>query len=185
MNKKSCENKKIFCQSRRWLNPKRPPGLSLSQVVAAGLFFLLVFPSASVFASTSRTCNASKHAETRRWTDDQAIQCILGESRGEPFFGQVAVGEVLRRNPKVPFYGAATIKKAYGKYYALEHDLWIQIPDRIVAIATQAWSVSKTSNYSKGADHFEGDSFKRPYWTKGMILTAHIGSQQFFKEAKP
>ena len=54
-------------------------------------------------------------AETRRWTDDQAIQCILGESRGEPFFGQVAVGEVLRRKQKVPFYGAAKIKKAYGK----------------------------------------------------------------------
>jgi citrate lyase beta subunit len=49
--------------------------------------------------------------------------------------------------------------------------------------ATQAWRESKTSNYSQGATHFEGDRFNTPSWAKSMVKTAHIDHQIFYKEA--
>lgn len=147
------------------------------------LIFLLVFPSASAFASSARPSNASRTVEARRWTDDQAIQCILGESRGEIYYGQVAVAEVLRRRGgTLGFYGASSIREKDGHFYAIENGQAKLLPDKVVNKARKAWAESKTSDWSRGATHFEGDAFKRPYWSKGMILTAHIGSQQFFKE---
>lgn len=112
----------------------------------------------------------------------QAIKCILGESRGEPYEGQIAVAEVLRRNPKIPFYGAFKIKREInGKWYALEKDKWVKLSMKTVNNAYEAWKESEHSNYSRGATNFEGDSFKQPYWAKDMKAVAHIGNQTFYK----
>lgn len=117
------------------------------------IFFLIVFSSLQSFASV---------------TESQAIKVIMGEARGEPFEGQCAVGEVLRgRNSVKGFYGYTAKFKFTPKEYQT---------------ALKAWRLSATTNYTKGATHFEGDSFKRPYWISSMIETAHIGSQTFYKE---
>lgn len=98
--------------------------------------------------------------------EDQAIKCIMGEARGEPYEGQCAVGEVLRRR--------GNCSGMYGCFAKFN-------PDKVAEDkARKAWKESLHSDYSKGATHFEGDAFKRPYWTKRMKIVAHVGSQTFY-----
>ena len=101
-------------------------------------------------------------------TEAQAIKTIMGEARGEPYKGQVAVAEVLRRHGNtIGFYGYTARFKA---------------SKREIETARKAWMESAKSNYSNGANHFEGDCFKRPRWSEEMKVVAHIGKQTFFKE---
>jgi spore germination cell wall hydrolase CwlJ-like protein len=101
-------------------------------------------------------------------TEEQAIKTIMGEARGEPYKGQVAVAEVLRRrNSLVGFYG-------YRSNFTPTQ--------KEIDTARRAWKESIRSNYSMEATHFEGDRFKTPSWAKGMKEVAHIGHQRFFKE---
>ena len=103
-------------------------------------------------------------------TEAQAVQCIMGEARGEPYEGQVAVGEVLRKRGKLSgFYGCfANFKATQGEFKK----------------AQKAWRESSKTDYSNGATHFEGDSFKQPYWAKDMKVVAHIGRQTFYAKGK-
>ncbi len=101
--------------------------------------------------------------------DKTAIRCLVGEASGEGLKGMQAVGEVLRRR--------GTTKGFYGcnaSHIVLE-------PEWVIRYAKIAWERSKTSNITNGATHFEGNSFKRPYWAKDAIVTARIGNQTFYK----
>ena len=122
-------------------------------------------------------------AQAAPYTEEQALQCILGEARGEPYEGQVAVAEVLRRRGgTVGFYGAAAIRRQGNRYYATEKGKLVLLSRSTVDRARKAWKESERSDWSKSATHFEGDAFKKPYWSSNMKLVAHIGHQQFFRE---
>lgn len=103
-------------------------------------------------------------------TEAQGVRIVLGEARGEPFLGQVAVAEVARRrNSTKPFFGyTAKFKHTPEEYQT----------------ALRAWHLSASTNYSNNATHFEGDSFKRPRWIHSMNQTAHIGRQTFYREKR-
>ena len=113
--------------------------------------------------------------------EDQALRCILGEARNQPYKGMCAVGEVLRRSPKIPFYGASTIFYEDGSWFAVEKEKAVLIPPKLVEKARRAWAESVYSDYSKGATHFEGTDFPIPKWARKMEVTTTIGSQRFFK----
>ena len=98
---------------------------------------------------------------------EQAIRCVMGEARGEPYKGQVAVAEVLRRRGStIGMYGCS-----YTDWTEKE---WSK--------AELAWEESASTNYSKEATNFESTDFKKPYWSKDMDLVVTIGKHQFFRK---
>lgn len=119
------------------------------------LTLVIVFSSSLAFASV---------------TEAQAVKTILGESRGEPFEGQCAVGEVLRlRNSVKGFYGYT----AKFKFTPQEYQT-----------ALKAWRLSATTNYSNHATLFENiSSFGTPYWAKSAKKVAKIGRHTFYVES--
>jgi spore germination cell wall hydrolase CwlJ-like protein len=80
----------------------------------------------------------------------------------------VAVGEVLRRR--------ASIKGFAGCKYAET-----RIKPSVLRRARKAWRLSRFTNYSRGATHFDGAAFPRPKWSKKMKKVAVIGNQIFWK----
>lgn len=94
--------------------------------------------------------------------------CIMGEARGEPYAGQVAVAEVLRRRGSTNgFYGC---KAKFSP------------TSRESSRAKNAWEESQKSNYSHGATHFESTDFKTPYWAGDMTVVARIGKHKFYRK---
>lgn len=101
------------------------------------------------------------------------VLCVIGEAEGEGYSGMLAVSEAIRnRGTLKGVYGcnAPRVRKhAYG--------------DKVLNTAIKAWKDSEgSSDITNGATHWEGTAFKTPYWAKGMILTATIGNQRFYKE---
>lgn len=104
--------------------------------------------------------------------DEVAVNCLVGEAASEGLKGMTAVGEVLRtRNSTHGFYGCK------AKHIATE-------PEWVFEVARKAWKDSASSNLTKGATHFEGMSFKTPYWAKEMKVVAVIGQQRFYRRIK-
>lgn len=99
--------------------------------------------------------------------EETAIRCIAGEARGESLKGQIAVAEVLRRRGSV-----SGIVGCRAKY---------QDSREIREKARKAWRRSKHTNFSRGADHFDGAAFPRPKWSKKMKKVAVVGNQIFWK----
>lgn len=106
------------------------------------------------------------------YADDQAIRAIVGEARGEPFVGQVAVGEAIRNR--------GTLKGVYGAY--------VDVPQITVhewSQARSAWRVSKTSNLTNGAIGWGNESdwhkFTRYKWFKNTVETVRIGRHRFYR----
>lgn len=101
--------------------------------------------------------------------EPQAIRILIGEASGEGERGMQAVAEVLRRRGSVRgFYGlnAAHVDKQ---------------PAWAWSMARRAWYKSAVSNITRGADHFEGTSFKTPKWAKNKTPVVIIGRQKFYK----
>jgi len=101
-------------------------------------------------------------------SDDLAIKAIMGEARGEGYKGMLAVACAIRNR--------GTLKGVYGvnaKFTEKEY-VWDQ--------ARKAWKESLIKDITNGADHWESDRFKEPYWAKDMIKTVKIGHHQFYKE---
>lgn len=109
--------------------------------------------------------------------EDKAIAVILTEAVGEPYRGQVAVAEVLRRRGSLK--GFCGLKRK-------DLDEWIKKQGtKAYRRAQRAWRQSSTTNYSNSATHFENvQSFGTPSWAKtGVIQTAIIGHHTFFRKA--
>lgn len=113
---------------------------------------------------------------------EQAMKCLLGEARGEGIEGMTAVGEVLRRSPRVPFYGAKNIRNKGERWYALEREKWVQLPNQLVEKAKEAWVISERSNITHGATNFESVDFNVPYWAKDMKEVARVKKHIFYKK---
>jgi len=124
----------------------------------------------------------AKKGECSEIETEQAMKCLLGEARSEGIEGMTAVGEVLRRSPKVPFYGAKNIRNKGERWYALEKGKWRQLPSQLVEKAKKAWIASENSNLTNGATNFESVDFEVPYWAKEMREVARVKKHIFYKK---
>ena len=102
-----------------------------------------------------------------------AVRAIMGEARGEPFIGKVALAEAIRNRGHLR--GVYGLKVPMSKLNKEPAWVW--------ADARRAWEESKKTNLTKGASFWENtDDFGMPYWSKGMVMTAKIGRHRFFRE---
>jgi len=118
------------------------------------------------------------------WADeipeDIAIQCILGEARGEyaehgyPAF--IAIADALRNR--------GTVVGVYGCKVDMGKERQFLANKGYYRAARQAWLESKTANVVKGASHWESTDFKTPYWAKDMVVTYQVGKHKFYREVK-
>ena len=107
------------------------------------------------------------------YTDEQAVRVIVGESANQGIKGMICVGEVIRHNTSLRgFYGL------HASHSAKEGvKTW--------AMAKKAWIMSKYTNYTRGANHFENiGAFGRPYWVRKCVLTFEYKDHKFYKEVK-
>jgi hypothetical protein len=104
------------------------------------------------------------------FTKEQAVQCIVGESAGESFWGKIAVAEGIRNRGK--------LKGVFGCTNPIVHNT----PEKIWDDANHAWLISRFTNLVNGADHWESIDFKTPWWAEDMIVTAQIGKHIFYKD---
>jgi hypothetical protein len=130
-------------------------------VCLLGALFLMV-----VFSRVS-------HADTISPTDE--IKAIIGEAEGEPQEGKEAVACAIHyRGNLAGVYGlhAPRVKK-----HLYSRQTW----DNAVLAVYMAQDQEYCEGLIHGAQYWEGTAFPMPYWTQGMIVTAHIGHQIFFK----
>ena len=106
------------------------------------------------------------------YTDQEAIKTIVGEASNQGYKGMVCVGEVIRHNSTLkPFYGFKAMNHRHEPVW-----VWKQ--------ATRAWYASKTSNLTRGANHFENiNAFGEPFWVKSCVLTFEYRDHKFYREA--
>lgn len=124
-----------------------------------------------------------------------ALMCLAlnayHEARGEPFDGQVAVGQVaLRRARMVPGRVCAEIYRP-GQFSwtdtrprgsALPHrsdPAWLRAQQ--AARVALLWSMGAPQpDYSGGATHYHA-AHVRPYWTRDAVLVAEAGAHRFWR----
>ena len=106
-------------------------------------------------------------------SDQDAIRIIVGEAGGQGLKGMICVGEVLRnRGSTKGFYGATRLNLS-------------KQPASAWKTAAKAWELSKHTNYTKGANHFENvRSFGVPRWAKDCIKTYEYRGHVFYKEIR-
>lgn len=102
--------------------------------------------------------------------ENVAVQCIMGEARGESYRGKIAVAEALRNR--------GTIKGVYGCRAKFKE------PDWVWKQAKKAWRASRKTNLVKGASNWESSDFKTPYWAKGAKITTKVGKHIFYRGVK-
>ena len=116
-----------------------------------------------------------------RVSDSQAVKCVLGEYESGTLEEMKATAEALfNRGTTKGVFGCKAVKESKGVFRRGDR----VIPKYAVKRAFKAVSEASTSNLVKGADHWESIDFKRPSWSKNMILTAKIGKHEYFKEVK-
>lgn len=105
---------------------------------------------------------------------EMAVKAIVGEAANQGLDGMTAVAEVIRRR--------GHLKGLYG----LKRDAFIlSQPSWVHVRARKAWQMSRQSNLSKGATHFENvKAFGKPKWAKAMIQTAIIKDHVFYRESR-
>lgn len=104
---------------------------------------------------------------------DKAVRILVGEASNQGFKGMVCVAEVLRHKGSTKgFYGLAAP-------HSTNEPKWVW------NMAKKAWLASKTTNYTKMADHFENiNAFGCPYWVKSCVLTFQYKDHKFYREVK-
>jgi hypothetical protein len=100
-------------------------------------------------------------------SDADGVRCVMGEARNQPYSCQVATAEALRNR--------GNTKGVYGCKAPVNE------PQRVWDKARRAWAESASTNLVKGAKHWESTDFKRPSWSKSMVVTATYGKHEFFK----
>lgn len=102
-------------------------------------------------------------------SEREAVRCIVGEAANQGLSGMRGVASVLRRRDSLQGF-CGTKAKHIDKQ-----------PAWVFEQARRAWRESATKDYANGATHFESTDFKRPDWSKGMTIVAHIGKHRFFR----
>jgi hypothetical protein len=114
----------------------------------------------------------SVHARTI--PQDIAVRVIVSEAADQGLKGMICVGEVLRRRGSTKgFYGYRSNR--------INHQ-----PASVWKMARKAWVLSETTNYTRGADHFENiHQYGQPYWVKHCVKTYVYKDHVFYKEVHP
>lgn len=113
-------------------------------------------------------------AEAQVITDEVAVNCIMGEARGENYEAKLAHAEALRNRVK-----------RYGKLWGVDGcNVNINEPQHVWDDAKRAWKESEYSHLTDGADHWHA-TYVNPYWNRSpAVMTAHIGKTKFYKGVK-
>lgn len=130
-----------------------------SVLLVVGFIFPLMFQPAEL----------AGHIDT-----DMAVKVILGEAADQGLDGMIAVAEVIRNRGKLR--GFSSMRRNLDKFAS-------QQPQRIQILAERAWKMSRYTNYTNGATHFDNvDRFGMPVWAHGMIRTAKVADMIYFRE---
>jgi len=124
--------------------------------------------------------------------DVWGILCIFAEARGEPYEGQVAVGNVIRYRTKRKFFSDGTVISTVTAPHQFS---WMNTVDaqrsRVLRAtwddireASKAWFESEFNDVVPEATHYHAD-YVQPYWSKavGMELVKRIGRHLFYRDA--
>lgn len=106
------------------------------------------------------------------YTDAEAIHAIAGEARGEPFAGQVAIGEAIRNR--------GTLRGVYGLNVPVS-----KFSESELKTAARAWRDSERSTLTGGAVGWGSESdwekFRKYKWFSSTVETVQIGGHRFWK----
>jgi spore germination cell wall hydrolase CwlJ-like protein len=124
---------------------------------------------------------------------DVMARTIFGESRGEPFVGQVAVGHVIYNRALAPSWWGDDIKSVCLK--PKQFSCWneddpnrdmcmtatLRDPRFQKAYAAACMVVSREwVDVTHGATHYHAD-YVHPSWAEDLSMTTKIGSHLFYK----
>lgn len=111
--------------------------------------------------------------------EEDAVRAIVGEAAGEcgrkraECHGMLAVAHAIRnRGTLVGVYGL-------GASHSKTEPAWVWKKAR------RAWaqaSRQRSHDLTNGATHWESTDFKRPTWSRDMIVTVRIGKHVFYRE---
>ena len=125
--------------------------------------------------------------------DTFGILCIFAEARGEPYEGQVAVGNVIRNRCARRFFSDGSVVDTVTKPHQFS---WMNTGDaqrtRVLravrsdpawTLASRAWFESERSRPVDDAVLYHAD-YVTPYWAKaaGVTLVRQIGRHLFYRE---
>ena len=126
--------------------------------------------------------------------DRQEIYCgaqnVYFESQGEPSLGMVAVSQVVLNRVKNKKWPDTICQVVWqDKQFSWTHDgksdkipLLSKYQRRIWMKSVYMFLIAHTEkDVTNGATHYHNTSVS-PWWTKDMIVTAHIGNHIFLKE---
>ena len=103
---------------------------------------------------------------------DRVIMAMIGEAESGGLDGLRCVASAINNR--------GTLKGVYG-----EHSSRVRkhkYSPRTFVLAVQAYEDALKHDYSNGSTHWEGISFKTPYWANGMTEVMICGGNRFFKE---
>jgi len=122
--------------------------------------------------------------------DNLATANIWAEARGEPFDGKVAIGEVMRARMNKNYFSNGTLADTVFRPYqfsALNNDnpwRWkmftLDDSDAVVRECFRAWTISETTDLTKGALLYCNPRSAHPIWAKPEKLLAEIASHNFY-----
>lgn len=119
--------------------------------------------------------------------------CIYAEARGEPYDGQVAVGNVIRNRMAAKFFSDGTVCDTVtrARQFSWMNDadrqrtrvLAARAEDGQIQTARKAWLESATVAHVKDALLYHAD-YVAPYWSKahGIELVTRIGQHLFYRD---
>lgn len=125
--------------------------------------------------------------------DVWGILCVFAESRGEPYEGQVAVGNVIRNRMAKRFFsdGSVCSTVTFRKQFSWMNDqdqqrtrvLAARWEEAAMSTAARAWFESEHTNHVKDALLYHAD-YVAPYWSKahGIELVVRIGRHLFYRD---
>ena len=103
--------------------------------------------------------------------EDVAVRVLIGEAGNQGEVGMIAVAEVLRR------------RGSTKGFYGLKAKHVDQQPAWVWEMARKAWRASASTNYTRGASHFENvKAFGTPYWAKKMEVVFVHKAHTFYRE---
>ena len=106
---------------------------------------------------------------------ETAINILIGEGANQGLQGMQGIAEVLRRRNTTS--GFCTLSRRDLKDFIRRQGPSVRRQ------AEKAWRLSKRSNLTKGATHYENvKAFGEPYWAKKMMHTVTIKDHRFYRE---
>lgn len=110
------------------------------------------------------------------YTQDQAIQATIGEAEDQGLIGMEAVACAIRNR--------GSLRGVYGfkAPRVIKHKYRLETLKMAKYAILQSQDKDFCESLVHGATFWEGTRFKRPYWASGMIVTATIKDQRFYKK---